>query len=128
MSNDYIRGEVSKILVELDEVQGSTKSLMSDIKVSNTQYPVVIEFLKDVENWIVKLDALDFAEESEATEEANLEEKVRRLLVVEYDLSVNDADEMIVESCNVNPEIWNENAVAEDLAEYLVSDSDDELD
>lgn len=56
----------------------------------------------------------------------DLKADVVKILVAEYDLLLEEAEEKVNESFANNPDIWNENAEAKDLAEFLASDDDDD--
>lgn len=53
-----------------------------------------------------------------------LKQAVCDLLIKQYDVEPDDAEEMIEESISDKPDFWNENAIPEDLAKLLVSDED----
>jgi len=55
-----------------------------------------------------------------------MKSEVVKLLVSNYDFTLEEAEESVEDSVKENDEIWNENASAEDLAKYVASDGDDE--
>jgi hypothetical protein len=56
----------------------------------------------------------------------DLKTDVTKLLVTDHDLTIEEAEEKITESIRTNPDWWNENAYAKNLANSLASDDDDE--
>ena len=56
----------------------------------------------------------------------NLKNAVVKFLVSDYDLTMDEAEEMVSESTLENPEMWNDNAEAKDLAKYLASEGNDD--
>jgi hypothetical protein len=55
-----------------------------------------------------------------------LRDEVVKILMSNHDFLVNDAEEAVQESVSKNPDFWNENADANDLANVLAEDDDDE--
>lgn len=51
---------------------------------------------------------------------------VVKLLVTNHDFLMGEAEDAVDESFRLNPELWNDNAEAKDLAEYLASDEDND--
>ncbi len=56
----------------------------------------------------------------------DLKAEVGKILIANYDFQMDDAEETVNSSFETSPEMWNENAVAEDLAKFLASDENDE--
>lgn len=50
-----------------------------------------------------------------------LKAAVNKLLLSQHDFEPEDAEEMIEQSAVESPHIWNENAIPEDLANFLAS-------
>lgn len=55
-----------------------------------------------------------------------LEDAVIKLLVSNHDFDLDEAEEKVETSVVENEDMWNENAVPEDLAKYLASEESDE--
>lgn len=55
-----------------------------------------------------------------------LKSSVMKLLVADYDFTVEEAEETIEDSYKKDPEIWNVNAEPGDLAKSLASDDDED--
>jgi hypothetical protein len=58
--------------------------------------------------------------------EQELKDAVVKLLVTEHEFLIEDAEEAVAESFSTKPELWNENADAKDLANFLASDGEDD--
>lgn len=56
----------------------------------------------------------------------DLKTEVAKLLVTNYDFLTEEADSAVEKSVAENTDMWNDNAEASDLANYLASDDDDE--
>jgi hypothetical protein len=50
-----------------------------------------------------------------------MQQNVTKLLMTKYDLTINDAEEVIEESLIEDKGMWHVNAEAEDIAKYLAS-------
>ena len=132
-TNENINLMISRTLVSLDELNSDLEVMLPLMEKSDPRYSVIIQIQEKLKNYVEEVETLLLKADIESKLSPNvilalIEQEVRKLLVTKYDFTLDDADSLIIDSCNKNPEIWNENAVAEDLAEYLVSDSDDELD
>lgn len=55
-----------------------------------------------------------------------LKDDVIKLLVTTYSFEMDEAEETVENSMSNSPDIWNENAEAEDLAKFLASDENDD--
>ena len=55
-----------------------------------------------------------------------LKDTTEKLLVSEYDFTIEDAAEAVDESSRTNPGMWHENSEAAELAKLLASDDSDE--
>ena len=56
----------------------------------------------------------------------DLKTEVAKILVTKYDFLTEEAESAVEESVAENTDMWNDNAEASDLANYLASDDDDE--
>jgi hypothetical protein len=65
-------------------------------------------------------------EEYEVFDVQELCNDVVKILVAEHEFLLDDAEQAVEESVKAKPDIWNENADAKDLANFLASDGDDE--
>lgn len=54
-----------------------------------------------------------------------LKAAVNKLLLNQHDFEPDEAEETIEQSVAESPHIWNENAIPEDLANFLASGEDD---
>lgn len=54
----------------------------------------------------------------------DLREAVVTLLVVSHDFEAEEAEEAVAASIEKDIAMWNENAVADDLAKYLATEED----
>lgn len=82
---------------------------------------------------------LEWNEEISAREDYNTEEKenmfdvsvlkddVVKILMTRHSFLVDDAEEAVKESFEKNPDMWSENADADQLANYLASDDGDDV-
>lgn len=66
-------------------------------------------------------------EHSKMFDISELRDSVVKLLVSEHDFLVDDAEEAVQDSVSKNPDFWNENADASDLANSLADDDSDEV-
>lgn len=57
---------------------------------------------------------------------SDLKLEVAKLLVTDYSFSPEDAESEVESSVKGHPEMWSENAVPKDLAEFLASDENDD--
>lgn len=55
-----------------------------------------------------------------------LKDSVTKILINDYDMLIEEAEEKVQESVSSDPDMWNENAEASDLARYLASDEVDD--
>lgn len=55
-----------------------------------------------------------------------LQETVIKLLQTEYDVDVDEAEDLVRESVGSRPELWHENSDPSDLAKFLASDDEDD--
>lgn len=55
----------------------------------------------------------------------SLKDSVVKLLVAEYEFTIDDAEEAVETSVEKHEPMWNENAEAKDLAKFLASDESD---
>lgn len=57
-----------------------------------------------------------------------LKEEVSKILVADYDFTVDEAEETITNSLEAygSENMWNDNAIPADLAEFLASDENDD--
>jgi hypothetical protein len=58
------------------------------------------------------------------TDEAleTMKDEVVKLLMADHDMSIEDAEELVEDSVSDSGNLWNENAEARDLANFLASD------
>jgi hypothetical protein len=57
---------------------------------------------------------------------SELSESVINLLVSDHDFLIEEAEAAVDKSTDSNPEMWNENSDANDLASYLADEAEDE--
>lgn len=57
--------------------------------------------------------------------QAKLKGEVTTLLVTQHDFTMDEAEEAVNESFADKPDLWNENAEARDLANFLASEDDE---
>lgn len=71
-------------------------------------------------------DVIDIAEVVEREWEMleDLKTAVTNKLVTEHEFLIEEAETVVEGSMDENPDMWNENADANDLANYLASDDD----
>jgi len=55
-----------------------------------------------------------------------LKDSVVKLLVSKHDFEVEEAEEYVEDSVTKNPDLWHDDAEAEDLAKYLATEDDDD--
>lgn len=58
--------------------------------------------------------------------QAKLKGEVTTLLITRHDFTVDEAEDAVTNSFRTNPDGWNENAEAKDLAKDLASGDDDD--
>lgn len=56
----------------------------------------------------------------------NLKNATIKFLMTEKDFTLEEAEEAVEQSTSENPDIWNENADAKDLANHLASGDDED--
>lgn len=55
----------------------------------------------------------------------NLQDQVTALLVSQYDMLIDEAEDVVKASIAEDGSMWNDNSDAEDIAEFLASDDDE---
>lgn len=56
----------------------------------------------------------------------SLKAAVVKLLMSDYEFLVDEAEELVENSVDNNPDVWNENAEPADLAKYLASEDEED--
>lgn len=136
---------LSHFLMGLDKSAAAIKNYKNVVEDTDRRFIAMTQIEKDLSDFAEKVEQQLFncgigsrseslLEKSEKSEEietfdiAKFKLEVLAELVSTYGMLLDEAGYAVETSYNNEPENWHENAVVKDLAEYLASDSDDELD